>query len=55
MGARPLTEKMFCNQITECFPKKHEETGSVYAGISLKHNYLDYDARVSSNEGFSGG
>ncbi len=55
MGERPLSEKTFGSRITERFPKEHKETGSVYAGISLKHDYLDYDARVSSNEGFSGG
>jgi putative DNA primase/helicase len=54
-GEEILSETAFGIRISERFRKEHKESGTFYAGISLKHDYLDYDARASSSDGFSGG
>ncbi len=54
-GEQILSETAFGTRISEQFRKEHKETGTFYAGISLKHEYLDYDARVSLKKGISGG
>jgi putative DNA primase/helicase len=54
-GEEILSETAFGTRIGERFRKEHKETGTFYVGVSLKHEHLDYDSRVSSSDSFSRG